>query len=95
MNLIAIYTLTSELHDERTEQREPSELARRRPSSDGRRQSQQAVAAVTHEFLTSLHIDYDLPATKKPCWRMSWVLSMLDDAHYQQGAGNPCCPKLL
>lgn len=33
---IAIYTLTSELHDEN------------------------AVAAVTHEFLNSLHIEYDL-----------------------------------
>lgn len=36
MNSIAIYTLTSELHDEG------------------------AVAAVTHEFLTSLHIKYDM-----------------------------------
>lgn len=36
MNSIAIYTLTSELHDE------------------------SAVAAVTHEFLTSLHIKYDM-----------------------------------
>ena len=36
MNSIAIYTLTSKLHDE------------------------SAVAAVTHEFLTSLHIKYDM-----------------------------------
>lgn len=39
MNNIAIYTLTSELHDE------------------------QAVSAVTREFLDSLHVDYDLKDT--------------------------------
>ena len=59
MNPIAIYTLSSELHNKRTEQQEPSPLSRER-TGDGSRHSQSAGATVSNDFLTSLHIDYDL-----------------------------------